>query len=92
MDQEGENAVLLTDILKGFTGFLQVTMLEKCPYSKFFWFVFSRIWTKYGEIFRISPYSVRIREIRTRKTANTNTFHAMLAISNIHASRVGILY
>ena len=62
MDQEGENAVLLTDILKGFTGFLQVTMLEKCPYSKFFWFVFSRIWTKYGEIFRISPYSVRIRE------------------------------
>ena len=31
---------------------------EKCPYLEFFWYVFSRIWT--------------------RKTSNTNTFHAVL--------------
>ena len=26
------------------------TLRETCPYSEFFWSVFSRIWTEYGEI------------------------------------------
>ena len=30
--------------------------------QSFFWSVFSRIRTEYGEIFRISPYSVRMRK------------------------------
>ena len=34
----------------------------KCPYSKLFWSVFPRIRTEYGEILRISPYSVLMRE------------------------------
>ena len=34
----------------------------KCPYSELFWSVFSRIWTEYGEIFRISLYSVQMWE------------------------------
>ena len=34
-------------------------MREKCLYSELFWYAFSRIWTDYREIFRISPYSVR---------------------------------
>ena len=34
----------------------------KCPCSEFIWSVFSRIWTKYGEILRISPCSVQMRE------------------------------
>ena len=34
----------------------------KCPYSELFWSAFSRIWTEYGEIFRISPYSVQMKE------------------------------
>ena len=34
------------------------TLREKCPYSKFFWFVFSRIRTEYGEARSISPYSL----------------------------------
>ena len=38
------------------------TLREKCPHSVLFWFVFSRIQTEYGEILRISPYSVRMRE------------------------------
>ena len=31
-------------------------------YSELFWFAFSRIGTEYGEIIRISPYSVRMRK------------------------------
>ena len=33
----------------------RLTQREKCPYSGFFWSVFSRIWTKYREILRFSP-------------------------------------
>ena len=35
---------------------------DKCLYSELFWSVFSRIRTEYGEILRISPYLVRMRE------------------------------
>ena len=38
------------------------SLRKKCPYSKLFWSVFSRIWTEYGEILCISPYSVQMRE------------------------------
>ena len=38
------------------------TLREKYPYSELFWSVFSRIPNEYGEILRISPYSVRMRE------------------------------
>ena len=33
---------------------------KKCPYSKLLWSVLSRIWTEYGGIRNISPYSVRM--------------------------------
>ena len=43
---------------------------------------FSRIRTEYGEILRISPYSVRMRENagkrQTRITPNTDTFYAVI--------------
>ena len=39
-----------------------VESCEKCPYSELFWSVFSHIRTEYGEILRISPYSVRMRQ------------------------------
>ena len=35
---------------------------KKCPYSEFFWSLFSRIRTEYVEIRSISPYLVRMRE------------------------------
>ena len=38
------------------------TLREKCLYSELLWSVRSCIWTEYEEIFRISPYSVRMRE------------------------------
>ena len=43
-----------------------VALREKCPYLEFFLPIFSRIWTEYEQILRISPYSVWL-EIRTRK-------------------------
>ena len=43
--------------------FFQLLLLhKKYPQSELFWFVFSRIRTKYGEIRNISPYSVRMLE------------------------------
>ena len=54
------------------------TLAEKCPHLELFWSAFSRIRIKYGEIlgeiFRISPHSVRTR---TRITPNTDTFYAV---------------
>ena len=37
-----------------------IALREK--YSELLWSAFSRIWTEYGEIRSISPYSVRMRE------------------------------
>ena len=50
----------------------QHSLREKCPYSKFFWSVFSRIQTEYGE--RICPYSVRMRENTDRKNSECGHF------------------
>ena len=48
-----------------------VSTAWKCPYSEFFWFVFSRIWT---EILRFSPYSVRMRENTDQKNSEYGHF------------------
>ena len=40
----------------------RAALRKKCPYSEFFWSAFSRIWTEYRDILRISPNSVRTRE------------------------------
>ena len=39
-----------------------IILSEKCPYSESFWSVFSHIWTEYGQVLRISPYSIQMRE------------------------------
>ena len=44
------------------TVYRRKALRKKCPYLELFLSVFSRIWTEYGEILRISPYSVRMRE------------------------------
>ena len=41
---------------------------DKYPYSEFFWSVFSRIRTEYGEILCISLYSAQMRENMDLKT------------------------
>ena len=42
---------------------ISLSLREKCPYSELFWSLFSRVWTEYGEILRITP--------------NTDTFYAV---------------
>ena len=55
------------------------TLHEKCPYSELFWSAFSRIWTEYGEILCISPYSVRMRE---NADQNNSEYGHFLRIDN----------
>ena len=43
--------------------------VKSAQIRRFFWSVFSHIRTEYGEILRTSPYSVRMREIWTRKNS-----------------------
>ena len=51
-----------------------LALCKDCPYSEFFWSVFSRIWTEYGEIRSISPYSVRVRENADQKSSKNGHF------------------
>ena len=48
---------------------------KKYPYLEFFWSVFSCIRIEYGEI--LHCIQAKCWKIRTRKTANTETFHAV---------------
>ena len=48
---------------------LHLLLREKCPYSEFFWSLFSRIQTKYGEIWSISPYSAQTQENTKQKNS-----------------------
>ena len=57
-----------------------LALCEKYPYLELFWSVFSRIWTEYGEMLRISPYSVRMWENTDQNTPNTNFFHTVLVM------------
>ena len=56
-------------------------MRKKCPYFELFWSVFSRIRTDYGEILRISPYSVRMLE---NTDQNNSAYGQFFAVSSSH--------
>ena len=63
--------------------FVTFTLREKCPYSELFWSVLSHIWTEYGEILRVSPYSVRMRENTDQNNSECVHFLCMAIIRNI---------
>ena len=50
------------------------TLRKKCSNSEFFWSVFSRIRTKYGEILCIYPCSARVRENTYQKKSENGHF------------------
>ena len=58
---------------------LEYQLRKKCSYSKFFWSVFSHIWTKYREYFISLRIQSKCGKIRTGKTPNMNTFYAVIA-------------
>ena len=51
---------------------------KRCPYSELFCYVFSRIWTEYGEILGMSPYSVRMPE--NADQSNSECRHFLLIV------------
>ena len=50
------------------------TLREKYRYSEFFWSVFSRIRTEYGDLRNKPPYSVRIQENADQKNSRYGQF------------------
>ena len=57
---------------------LILSLREKCPYSEFFWFLFYRIRKEYREIKSTSlPIQSECKKIRTKKTPNADSFHAV---------------
>ena len=40
----------------------RLSLCKKCPYSEFFWPIFSHIWNEYGELPCKCPYLVWMRE------------------------------
>ena len=69
---------------------LCISLREKCPYSDFFWSVFSRIRTEYGEY--ILRNQSKCGKIRTRKTPNTDTFHAIIYLFIYSLFNVDVIY
>ena len=63
----------------GKEGMLKVKC-NKCPYSEFFWSVFSRIWNGYGDS------RSKCGKILTTKTLSTGTFYAVLMSRGVFRS------
>ena len=60
--------------------------------QSFFWSVFSRIRTEYGEILRISPYSVRMWENTGQKKLRIRTLFTQCFIQPLHFNFTNIKY
>ena len=56
------------------------TLRKKCPYSELFWSAFSRFRNEYGEIIRISMYSVWIRENADQNNSEYGHFSRVYAL------------
>ena len=56
------------------TNYELLSLRKKCSYTELFWFVFSRIRTKYGDMRSISPYSVRMRESMDQNNSEYGQF------------------
>ena len=69
-----QERVAITIILSFLNG---KTLPKKCLYSKFFWPVFSCVWTEYRDLHSKSPCSVQMGECTDWKTPNTDIFHAV---------------
>ena len=59
--------------------------LKSVQIRRFFWSVFSRVQTEYGEIFRISPYWVWLRENTDQRKLHTWTHTPYLDNSILHS-------
>ena len=60
-----------------------IILRKKCPYSELFWFAFSRIWTEFARILRISPYSVRMRENADQNNSKYGYFSRCVTLNHL---------
>ena len=61
---------------------INITLLEKCPYSELFSSVFSRIRAEYGEMQSIYPYSVWMWENTDQNNSEYGHFLRTLILLN----------
>ena len=61
----------------------QPSLRKKCPYLELFWSAFSHIWTEYGEIQSISPYSVWMWENANQSNSEYRHFVCSASQSRI---------
>ena len=67
-------SLYLVDLNISFLIATHMTLRKRCAYSVFFWSVFFRIRTEYGEILRkCGMQNAECGKIQTRKTPNTDT-------------------
>ena len=59
------------------TNFPLLSLHEKCSYLEFFWSVFSRIRTEYGDSLSNSPYTVKLRKNIDHKNFEQGQFYAV---------------
>ena len=59
----------------------RMSLRKKCPYSEFFWSVFSSIWIEYGRIRSISPYSAQMQEYTDQKNSEYGHFSHSVYLS-----------
>ena len=50
------------------------SLLENCPYLEFFWSVFFRIWTEYGDLLCKYLYPVQLRKNADQKNSEYGHF------------------
>ena len=70
--------IIIKSLKKNKLSKLSLNRCVKCPYSEFFWSFFSCIRSEWGEIWGISPCSIRMWEKRIRKIPNIDNFHVVL--------------
>ena len=75
----------LITLLIHWVSYWKPTLCEKCPYSEFFWSAFSCVQTEHGEIFRISLYSVHMRE--NAKQNNSEHGHFLRSVKQTRRTK-----
>ena len=71
---------------------LTLKLRKRYPYPEFFWSVFSRIGTEYGEILLISSYSVQILENTDQKNSEYAHFLRCVKILCVAMKRSNSIY
>ena len=69
-----EQTYVLNTFIMNRLHILLIITAWKCPHSEFSWSVFARIWTEYGKIWRITPYSIWMRENTGQKNSEYGHF------------------